>query len=238
MNGKTKTVEDAWRLLASKPYITIPGTRTKLKKRSIKATNSVDYEEGDHIHDWSVLLKKRGNNGALVRASSIDLRVGCTFDGVVVHYSDQSRQNCGPAEQQHFGGHAAEKHDIPKKARIVKVEIGERGGWGGLDGIRMTLDNGAVWGELNASPGSSDRIEVLEPASDEKIVGFYGKSAPYVGEFGIITAPKTFKVPDSVYDMRELQNLGGNIKMGGTMGGDDSDSSDGDEDSDSQMTAA
>lgn len=233
MNGKTKVVKDAWRLLASKPYIVIPGSKVKLRKTSVKAANMTEYDDEDHITNWSVLLRKRGHNGSMARVSAIDLRVGCTFDGVVLHYTDRTTQNCGRPAPHRFGGHASEKHDIPKKARIVKVEIGERGHWGGLDGIRMTLDNGDVWGELNADSGSDDKIEVLEPRSDEKIVGFFGKSSPYVQEFGIITAPKDFKVPDSVYDMQELQNSGEN----GERGGDDSDS-DGSHDEDSQMTAA
>lgn len=231
MNGKTKMVKDAWRLLASKPYINIPGSKVTLKKKAVKSSNAYENEDEDRVTNWSVLLRKRGVNGALARVSAIDLRVGCTFDGVVVHYSDRTTQNCGEPGKR-FGGHASEKHDIPKRSRIVKVEIGERGDWEGLDGIRMTLDNGDVWGELNAEQGTDDKIEVLEPGRDEKIVGFYGKSSPYVQEFGIITAPKDFKIPDAVYDMRELQNLGEDKSMVE----DDSDS--GTQDEDSQMTAA
>jgi hypothetical protein len=239
MNGKTKVIENAWRLLDSKPYITLPGNKIKLRKKSIKAANiaeSEESEEADPFTNWSVLLRKRGKNGSLARVSAIDLRVGCTFDGAVVYYSDQTVQNCGPAEEDggpyEFGGHASEKHDIPKRARIMKVEIGERGGWGGLDGIRMTLDNGDAWGELNAQQ-DSDRIEVLEPGADEKIVGFYGRSNPFVQEFGIIMAPKDFKIPDAVYDMRELQNLGNSRNKRQV----DSDT-DGSQNSDSQTTVA
>lgn len=236
MNGKTKVVKDAWRLLASKPYISLPGTKVKLRKRSVKAANMTEYEEGDHVTNWSVLLRKRGSKGSLARASGIDLRVGCTFDGAVVYYNDSTRQNCGPAEyggsgERDFGGHASEHKDIPKKARIVKVEIGERGSWGGLDGIRMTLDNGDTWGDLNADT-EHDKIEVLQPAPDEKIVGFFGTSAPYVQEFGIITAPKDFKVPDAVYDMRELQNCPSKSNVS-----EDSDN-DSSQDADSQMTVS
>jgi hypothetical protein len=54
----------------------------------------------------------------------------------------------------------------------------------------------------------------LEPAENEKIVGFYGRS-DYAGcfcgieEFGIITTPKDVELPESVYDLPELQNTDG-----------------------------
>jgi hypothetical protein len=232
LNGKTKVVHDAWRMLASKPYITIPGSEVKLRKKSIQAAKMADCENDDNVTDWSVLLRKRGSNGSLARVSAIDLRVGCTLDGAVIHYTDRTHQNCGRLGER-FGGHASEKHNIPKRSRIVKVEICESGGWGSLDGIRMTLDNGDVWGELNAQ-SDSDKVEVLKPGSNEKIVGFFGKSAPYIQEFGIITAPKDFKVPGSVYDMQELQNMGGNRRDDDDSGSDGS----GSQDSDSQMTAS
>lgn len=217
MNGKTKTVKDAWKLLASKPYIDIPGTSTKLRKRSIKASGMDRDSHSEEYCQWNVLLRKYGTSGSLSRVSAIDLRVGATFDGVYIYYADGSRQNCGPALDTDgspftFGGGSAEKASIPKKARITKIEICERGGWDGLDGIRMTLSTGHVWGCLNAY-GNNHRIHTLEPAADEKIVGFFGTSGDpagcgFIKEFGIITAPKDFRVPDDVYDMDFLQNTG------------------------------
>ncbi|CAK3980803.1 Hypothetical predicted protein [Lecanosticta acicola] len=216
MNGKTKLVKDAWKLFASRAWIDIPGSTTKLRKRSIKAAcmEGDSFDEENYVR-WTVLLRKRGAKGTLIRTSAIDLRVGCTFDRVYVYYPDGSRQNCGPAVRSDgsphtFGGHAAQKLDIPKKARITKVELGERGGWGGLDRIRMTLSDGQTWGHVNANDDDNGKIEILEPGTDEKIVGFYGTSGKhsFVQEFGIITAPRDFKIPEAIYDMPELQNTG------------------------------
>lgn len=43
------------------------------------------------------------------------------------------------------------------------------------------------------------------------IVGFYGTSGSsgYCSEFGIISAPKNVELPDSMYDLPELQNTDG-----------------------------
>lgn len=76
----------------------------------------------------------------------------------------------------------------------------------------MTLGTGHVWGCFNAY-GNGHRIHTLKPAADEKIVGFFGASGDpadfgFIKGFGIITAPKNFKVLDEVYDMDCLQNTG------------------------------
>lgn len=57
-------------------------------------------------------------------------------------------------------------------------------------------------------------LSPTEPAENEQIVGFYGRS--YWGEyfdglveFGIFTAPKGVELPKVVYTMTELQNIDG-----------------------------
>lgn len=68
----------------------------------------------------------------------------------------------------------------------------------------------------DAYPHRSPKADIWfsEPAANEKIVGFYGRS-DYAGgfcgieEFGIITAPKDVELPEIVYDLPELQNTDG-----------------------------
>lgn len=53
-----------------------------------------------------------------------------------------------------------------------------------------------------------------EPTESERIIGFYGRSEwgrgfDGIEEFGIITAPKGVELPDSIYDLPELQNTDG-----------------------------
>jgi hypothetical protein len=53
-----------------------------------------------------------------------------------------------------------------------------------------------------------------EPAANEKIIGFYGRSDWGIGvsgiqQFGIITAPRDIELPMSIYDLPELQNTDG-----------------------------
>jgi hypothetical protein len=93
----------------------------------------------------------------------------------------------------------------------------------------MTLSNGDAWGCLNtrgngddgeddsdngeSSDGGNQKddsdVVALEPAEDEVIVGFHGKSDAGYGftyEFGILTAPKGVELPDKVYDLVELRS--------------------------------
>ncbi|TVY82398.1 hypothetical protein LSUE1_G003869 [Lachnellula suecica] len=96
----------------------------------------------------------------------------------------------------HFGGHASETIKIPEGVDMTKVEVGH--GRGELNGLRFHLS-----------------VQLAEPADSEKIVGFYGRSdfddGTFCGiqEFGIITAPKGVELPDTVYDLPELQNTDG-----------------------------
>jgi hypothetical protein len=58
---------------------------------------------------------------------------------------------------------------------------------------------------------SLDWIELTEatvPPSNHRIIGFYGTSGKWgmCSRFGIVTAPRDADLPDSVYDMEELQN--------------------------------
>lgn len=212
MNGRERTV-DALSLFQQKPYIRIPNSNIMLRKKFAQSVNCDDRE----LLCWAMLLRERGQDGRLYRATSIDLRVGCIMDGAVVRYADGHVHNCGPQFREgtsnpfKFGGHMSEVHDIPADASITKVELKTRNTrWGNLSGIRMTLSNGESWGYLNAANNGSqdDDIVTLAPAEGDVIVGFYGQSESYNGfthVFGILTAPKDIELPDQVYDMAEFK---------------------------------
>ncbi|KAL3458205.1 putative peptidase family-domain-containing protein [Aspergillus heterothallicus] len=237
-NGKERLIKDAWRVFKDRPTIRIPGSDIVLRKQSVESDKfeRCEGEEDEDYMQWAMLLKARGKDGNLHRATAIDLRVGCTMDGAVVYYADGSHQNCGPARNKHngqphrFGGHASQRHDLPEGEKITKVVICKNDdGWGSLSGIRMTLSNGESWGYLNGREEyddeddneddrdrsdkdhqESENIIILEPGDDEEIVGFFGQSAIGSGftyQFGILTAPKGVGLPEVVYDMSELKNI-------------------------------
>ncbi|KAI9697146.1 MAG: hypothetical protein M1820_007881 [Bogoriella megaspora] len=219
LNGKIRFVSDVWRLLASRSYIRVPGSSTRLLKRAIACEGRNEEHQNDNTRknewEWTVMLKKKGKDGTLVDANAIDLRVGCILDGAYMYYDDGSRMNLGPrwradGGEHTFGGHASEKLDIPKGANITKIEIKVEG-WSCLGGFRLTLDNGTKAGELNM--GSSPASSVLEPEQGQKIVGFFGTSERHgcgaMKELGIITAPTDFEIPEEMYEMSELQNTDG-----------------------------
>lgn len=225
MNGRQCMV-NVWKLLASTTFVRIPGSSIVLSKRSVKsAALDEPQEESTHRHgnqqfwQWAMLLNEKGADGKLHRATAIDLRVGATMDGAVVHYADGHHTNCGPRVRQggsphHFGGHASQKKDLPVDANIVKIELNRRSsGWGSLNGIRLTLSNGTSWGELHA--GRADEVVTLEPAIGEKIVGFYGQSERSSGfcyEWGVLLAPEDVVLPEKTYEMAELQNTDGGLE--------------------------
>ncbi|CAI4218935.1 unnamed protein product [Parascedosporium putredinis] len=227
LNGKSRMVKNAWQLFASESFIRVRGTNLVLHKQSVAST---DLQNGEHANTqfwkWATLLQKRakGKDG-FARATKIDVRTGCILDGAYVYYSDKERVNCGPrigkwGGKHTFGGHASEKSDIPKNAEIVKVEVSRESYI--LHGIRLTLSNGTVWGQLDGDQGDGAGFEViaLEPSSDETIVGFFGQSwwgshCDGLVEFGIITAPKNTELPEAVYDMDELKNTDGGVAEDG-----------------------
>ncbi|TQN69658.1 putative zinc metalloproteinase [Colletotrichum shisoi] len=225
MNGKTKTVRNAWRLFASTSHVRIPGSDVLLQKRSVTSKNLEDADPSDGSDDddsswtWATLLTRRTDDkdgGAVVQASSVDVRTGCVLDGAYVHFYDDARVHCGPRVSRwggelRFGGHAAEEVAIPLGVEVVKVEVSREDHI--LRGMRVHLSDGTSGGALS---GGGDEPETLslEPHVDERVVGFFGRSwwgRHFDGlvEFGIITAPRDFVLPDVVYDMAELQNTDG-----------------------------
>ncbi|KAF2662038.1 hypothetical protein K491DRAFT_646722 [Lophiostoma macrostomum CBS 122681] len=218
MNGKQLSVSNVWKLLSSRDFIRIPGTNIKLLKRSVCA-DDLETEGERQYYEWTQLLKEKGPDGNLHRATSIDLRVGCLWDGGVVKYASGHTSHWGPMKihgaTHHFGGHASEEIDLLVTANIERIEV-NRGGHGGgfMQGVRMHLSNGTSRGEVYRQRGAD--IVRLEPTTDEVIVGFYGKSEKMgfsgVVEFGIITAPKSIGLdglPDATFDLPELRNTCG-----------------------------
>jgi hypothetical protein len=227
LNARSKTISNFWELLAQRPYVSIPGSDVQLWRRSV-SSRAFDAQEVEAQHPlerqavwrqeyrrWTTMLAERGADGKIHRATAVDLRVGCLMDGAVVYYADGHRTNCGPVlrpdgSKHRFGGHASQKRRLPPGASIVKVEVNRPArGCSPLNGIRMTLEGGQTWGELNTTD-EAPSVLVLEPRDGEKIVGFYGRSEVDSGfcyEFGILTAPEAFELPDAVYDLVELKNL-------------------------------
>jgi hypothetical protein len=214
-NGKETNVGNVWKVLSNRTYIRIPGSDIRLTKHL-----AFPDQSDTRRYEWAQLLHEKGKDGKLYRAVSIDLRVGCLWDGGVVKYADGHTSHWGPmrtyGRKHRFGGHASEKLRLPEGVEISSVEVNPR------DGVRLHLSNGTSAGELN-DPHHSDVVR-LTPSPDEIIVGFFGKSERGGGfcgveEFGIITVKRDIGIgglPDSVWDMDELRNTSG-------MEGDDDD---------------
>ncbi|ORX97802.1 putative peptidase family-domain-containing protein [Clohesyomyces aquaticus] len=234
-NGKEQSIQDVWKLLTVKTFIRIPGSNIRLFKRSVYG-DILEKDPNHGVYEWAQLLKEKGQDGSLHRATSIDLRVGCVWDGGVVKYADGHVSHWGPMRSggrtHHFGGHASAEIDLPPNASIKRVEVNRGGEFSHeMDGVRMTLSNRTSRGELNRNSGGN--IIKLEPASHEVIVGFHGKSSrdgfSGVVEFGIITAPKEVGLdglPPQTFDLPELRNTCG-LDESGNNDGNHSDEDDG-----------
>ncbi|KAH7009970.1 zinc metallo proteinase [Ilyonectria destructans] len=204
MNGKHIT-RDVAKLFSNRTSIRVPGTGIRLQKKSAMSESTPADS-----WSWAVMLKKRGRDGTIVSASKIDLRVGCVLDGAIVYYKDGTKVPCGPrgknGKDLDMGGHQARKIALPKNVDVVKVAVAKD--HEELRGLRIWLSNGKAMGALNKR--GSDSVEILVPDKGQRIIGFYGGSNnggwQSIHEFGIVTAPKDQPIPDSVYDMPELQN--------------------------------
>jgi hypothetical protein len=69
-------------------------------------------------------------------------------------------------------------------------------------------------GLVSSSIISFPLLMISEPAENEKIIGFYGRSEwgccfDGIEEFGIITAPRDVELLAVIYDLPELQNTDG-----------------------------
>jgi hypothetical protein len=208
-NGKETNIGNVWKILASRTFIRIPGSDIRLTKRLAFPDDS----SSERRYEWAQLLREKSKDGKLHRAVSIDLRVGCVWDGGVVKYADGHTSHWGPmrchGQKHNFGGHASEKIHLPEGVEITCIEVNPR------NGVRVHLSNGKSAGELNGRHHSE--IVKLTPSPDEVIVGFYGKSERGGGfceveEFGIITVKREVGIeglPDMVWDMPELRNTSG-----------------------------
>lgn len=216
LNGKQLTIHNVWTTLAVKTFVRIPGSSIRLFKRSVYTPIAETIAENETC-EWAQLLKERGADGNIHRATSIDLRVGSWWDGGVVKYADGHKSHWGPmrtdGREHRFGGHASQTIVLPPDVHIKRIEV-NRSNDHYMQGIRMRLTDRTVRGELNARRGDDANVIRLAPASHEVIVGFYGRSMKRDGviEFGIITVAKTIGLdglPDAVYDLPELRNAVG-----------------------------
>jgi hypothetical protein len=211
LNGREATVNNVWKMLTVQSFVRIPGSNVRLYKRSVYSDGR---ESGQHFFEWAQLLREKGPDGNVHRAVSIDLRVGCWWDGGIVKYEDGHVSHWGPMRYEgrvmEFGGHASEEIQLPPNVNIKRIEVNRGGGIGvpEMEGVRMHLANRTSAGELNGR----NNIVKLQPSAQEVIVGFYGKTSDNCGgvmEFGIITAPKDVGLdglPAAVFDLPELRN--------------------------------
>ncbi|KAJ4991179.1 hypothetical protein SVAN01_03307 [Stagonosporopsis vannaccii] len=217
LNGKELTIANVWKTLSVGAFVRIPGSSIRLYKRSVY-TDEVENGSANDMCEWAQLLKERGPDGNIHRATSIDLRVGCWWDGGVVEYADGHKSHWGPmrtdGREHEFGGHASEVITLPPNVNIKRIDVNRGQGGQHMQGVRMRLTNRTVRGELNARYDDGANVIRLKPGPHEIIVGFYGKSGSYDGimEFGIITVSKEVGLeglPDEVYDLPELRNTVG-----------------------------
>ena len=242
LNGKELTINNVWKTLTVKTFVRIPGCSTRLFKRSVY-TDDVENSSDNDMCEWAQLLKERGPDGNIHRATSIDLRVGCWWDGGVVKYADGHKSHWGPmrtnGHEHRFGGHASQTITLPPNVNIKRIEVNRGNGNHYMQGIRMRLSDRTVRGELNAIRNDDANVIRLEPASHEVVVGFYGKSGQHDGimEFGIITVAKTVGLdglPDAVFDLPELRNTIGMGANEWNIGDEEHNDSDDEEDEDDE----
>jgi hypothetical protein len=109
----------------------------------------MDGEEMKNNWHWTVLLKEKGKDGKLTRATMTNSRVGCILDGAVVYFEDGHSTPCGPpwrpgGQGHSFGCHASQKIVIPENVDDVKVELTATMSSIDFDSIcQMTLQVGA-----------------------------------------------------------------------------------------------
>jgi hypothetical protein len=156
MNGESRTA-DLWNFFSSRSYIRVPGTSMRLQMKSV-AIDGEGRGQSEDLWKWAVMLKKRCQDGSLVQASKIDVRVGCALDGAEVYYRDGTKIPCGPrgkhGEDPYMGGHQAKKIALPRGVDVVKVVVnkGYEGSYD-LSGLRVWLSNGKAIGALNKANG-------------------------------------------------------------------------------------
>lgn len=215
-NGKKTIINDVWKTLSVKDFVSIPSSTNRLFKRSV-CTNHIKNNVDHDVCEWAQLLKKRNADGNLHRATSIDLRVGSWWDGAIVEYADGHKSHWGSmhtnGHEHHFGG-TSQKIELPPSVDIKHIKVNRGCDDRNMQGVQMHLSDKTVRGELNARGDTETNTIRLEPAAEEVIVGFYGKSGQPCGirEFGIITAPKDVGLdglPDVVFDLPELRNTVG-----------------------------
>jgi hypothetical protein len=77
MNGKLGFADNVWRVLAAPTRRRVPNSSVSLYQRSIGTTSSGEHPNSKNgVHEWAQLLRERGPDGNIYRATSINLCVG------------------------------------------------------------------------------------------------------------------------------------------------------------------
>ncbi|CAH0046371.1 unnamed protein product [Clonostachys solani] len=198
MNGNHVDLP-VWKVVSCQPPVNIPGTRMYLRR--VNAGHPLTKNDSP----WAAMLKKRDDQGQIVRAYKIDIRVDCRFRGVGIYYEDGIKADCGQP-----GGRDAPSQmtTLPKRGRISKVTVAYSEPTRFV-GMQIHLSNGETIGALNES--ASKVTLAMKPGANEEIVGFYGMNGPdgQCCQFGILKAPKRFPLPPSLYENPELQGGSG-----------------------------
>ncbi|CAH0022743.1 unnamed protein product [Clonostachys rhizophaga] len=194
MNGKHVDLP-VWKVVSSQAPVRIPGTEMYLRRVN------AGYPITETDRSWAAMLKKRDDQGQIVRAHKIDMRVDSRFRGVSIYYEDGIKVDCGrPAGRDA----PARMIALPKRGRICSVEVAYSEPTCFV-GMQIHVSNGEAIGALNE--GASKVTLEMKPNANEEIIGFYGMNGPdgECCQFGILKAPKGVPLPDSLYDKAELQ---------------------------------
>uniref|UniRef100_A0A8H7NQE5 Jacalin-type lectin domain-containing protein n=1 Tax=Bionectria ochroleuca TaxID=29856 RepID=A0A8H7NQE5_BIOOC len=198
MNGKHVDLP-VWKVVSSQSPVNIPGTEMYLRR--INAGHPLTKID----RPWAAMLKKRDDQGQIVRAYKIDLRVDSRFRGIGIYYEDGIKVDCGKRGDRDAPAHVIA---LPNKGRVCSVEVAYSEPTCFV-GMQIHVSNGKATGALNE--GASKVTLEMKPNANEEIVGFYGMNGPdgECCQFGILKAPRGVPLPDSLYDKAELQGGSG-----------------------------
>ncbi|CAG9986366.1 unnamed protein product [Clonostachys byssicola] len=194
MNGKHVDLP-VWKVVSAQAPVNVPGTALYLRR--VNAGHPLTKYD----RPWAAMFYKRDDQGQIVRAYKVDMRVDSLFRGVGIYYEDGIKVHCGKRGDRDAPAHMIA---IPKGVGICSVDVAYSQPTRFV-GMKIHLSNGEAIGALNE--GASKVTLEMKPGPTEEIVGFYGMNGPdgECCQFGILKGPKNVPLPDSLYDKAELQ---------------------------------